>query len=106
QLEELVALQEKNQKLVELLAKKAGLERGRLEQARAAFTGLRAAHHRHADELVQLLDPAAARAAGMRAREAVAGSAFSKGIGAALDAFFAESRERLERAIEVIHDAK
>jgi hypothetical protein len=42
----------------------------------------------------------------MRAREAVAASAFSKGIGEALDVFFAESRERLERAIAVIHDAK
>ncbi|HUQ29506.1 MAG TPA: hypothetical protein VM051_12990 [Usitatibacter sp.] len=106
QLEELTALQGKNQKLVELLAKKAGVERGRLEQARAAFSGLRVAHHRHADELARLLDPASAREAGMRAREAVAASAFSKGIGEALDAFFSESRQQLERAISVIHDAR
>jgi hypothetical protein len=42
----------------------------------------------------------------MRAREAVAGSAFSRGIGEALDAFFAESRRQLERAITVIRDSK
>jgi hypothetical protein len=42
----------------------------------------------------------------VRARDAVAGSSFSKGIGEALDAFFAESRERLERAILVIREAK
>jgi hypothetical protein len=106
QLEELTALQGKNQKLVELLAKKAGVERGRLEQARAAFSGLRTAHHRHADELARLLDPDDARKSGMRAREAVAASSFSKAIGEALDAFFAESSERLERAIVVIGDAK
>jgi len=106
QLEELTALQGKNQKLVELLAKKSGVERGRLEQARATFAGLRTAHYRHADELAKLLDPNAARASGLRAREAVAASSFSKGIGEALDAFFAESRERLQQAIAVIQDAK
>ena len=35
----------------------------------------------------------------------MAGSAFSRGIGEALDAFFAESRQRLEEAIGVIGDA-
>jgi hypothetical protein len=106
QLDELMALQGKNQKLVELLAKKAGVERGRLEQARAAFSGLRTAHHKQADALARLLDPALAREAGVRAREAVAGSTFSKGIGEALDAFFAQSRQRLEEAIAVIRDAR
>ncbi|MBC8023198.1 MAG: hypothetical protein H7Y14_08775 [Burkholderiales bacterium] len=106
QLEELTALQGKNQKLVELIARKAGVERGRIEQARAAFAGLRTAHHRNADELARLLDPDVARASGLRAREAVAASAFSKGIGEALDAFFSESRERLEQAIAVIREAR
>jgi len=106
QLETLTALQGKNQKLVELLAKKAGIERGRLEQARAMMTGLRGAHNRNADELERLLDPEAARAAAMRAREAVSGSVFSKGIGEVLDGFFRESRERIARAIEVIQEAR
>jgi len=106
QLEELTALQEKNQKLVELLAKKAGVERGRLEQARSTFSGLKAAHYRQGDELAKLLDPNLARASVERAREAVAGSSFSKGIGESLDSFFGESRERLERAIAVIGEAK
>ncbi len=106
QLEELVALQGKNQKLVELIARKAGVERGRIEQARATFAGLRTAHHRHAEELARLLDPEVARASGLRAREAVAASAFSKGIGELLDAFFSESRERLEQAIAVIREAR
>ncbi len=106
QLETLAALQGKNQKLIELLAKKAGIERGRLEQARAMMGGLRGAHNRQADELERLLDPQVAHAAALRAREAVSGSAFSKGIGEALDGFFRESRERITRAIEVIHEAR
>ncbi len=106
QLEELTALQEKNQKLVELLAKKAGVERGRLEQARAAFTGLRTAHHKHGDALARLLDPNAAREMASRAREAVSASAFSKGIGEALEGFFGEARRRLDEAIGVIDDAR
>ena len=105
-LEELVALQGKNQKLVELLAKKAGVERGRLEQARATFSGLRNAHHRQADALARLLDPGAAREMALRAREAVAASAFSKGIGEALEGFFGEARGRLDEAIGVIQDAR
>ena len=106
QVQELVALQGKNQKLVELLAKKAGVERGRIEQARAMMGGVRSVHNRHADELARLLDPDEARAAGMRARAAVAASAFSKGIGEALDVFFEESRAKIVRAIAVIQEAK
>ncbi|MEP7068595.1 MAG: dynamin family protein [Usitatibacter sp.] len=106
QLEELAALQSKNQKLIELLAKKAGVERGRLEQARAAMGGLRGVHNRNADELERLLDPQVAHAEALRAREAVAGSAFSKGIGEALDGFFRNSRERIAAAIAVIDEAR
>ena len=106
QLEELAALQSKNQKLIELLAKKAGVERGRLEQARAAMGGLRGVHNRNADELERLLDPQVAHAQALRAREAVAGSAFSKGIGEALDGFFRDSRERIGAAIAVIDEAR
>ena len=106
QLDELAALQGKNQKLIELLAKKAGIERGRIEQARALMSGLRGAHNRNADELERLLDPQAAHAAALRAREAVSASAFSKGIGEALDGFFRESRERITHAIEVIEEAR
>jgi hypothetical protein len=104
QLEELTALQQKNQKLVETLAKKSGVARGRLEQARATFGGLKIAHYKHADELARLLDPEAARAAALKAREAVAGS--SRGMGEALDAFFAQARERLHQAIAVIRESK
>jgi len=106
QLETLAALQGKNQKLIELLARKAGVERGRIEQARAMMSGLRGAHNRNADELERLLDPQVAHAAALRAREAVSGSAFSKGIGESLDGFFRESRERITRAIDVIGDAR
>jgi hypothetical protein len=105
QLEELTALQQKNQKLVELLAKKAGVARGRLEQARATFGGLRNAHYKHADELARLLDPEKAQASAMQAREAVMGGS-SRGVAEALDQFFAESRQRLNEAIAVIREAK
>jgi hypothetical protein len=67
---------------------------------------LRTAHGRYAAELEKLLDPAQARAAGVRARAAVSSSAFSKGIGEALDEFFSDSRARIERAILVIGDAR
>jgi GTPase SAR1 family protein len=106
QLAELAALQAKNQKLIELLAKKAGLERGRIEQARTMMGGLRTVHNRHAGELERLLDPAVVRASGQRAREAMGSSAFSRGIAEVLDAFFGESRERITRAIEVIGEAR
>jgi hypothetical protein len=106
QLEELASLQGKNQKLVEMLARKAASERGRLEQARAVMMGLRTVHNRHMDQVTRLLDPAIAREAGITARKAVLGSSFSSGIGEALDAFFRESRERIRGAIEVIGEAK
>jgi hypothetical protein len=106
QLEELTALKDKNQKLVELLARKAGVERGRLEQARAMMSGLRVVHNKHAGELERLLDPAAARESAMRAREAVAGSAFSKAIGEILAGFFRDARETIVRAIAVIQEAR
>ena len=106
QVDEIAALQGKNQKLVEILAKKAGVERGRLEQARAMLPGVRSVHNRHADELARLLDPGVVRTAAIRAREAVASSAFSKGIGEALDVFFRESREKIQRSVEVIDEAK
>jgi hypothetical protein len=106
QLEELHSLQGRNQKLVETLAKKATSERGRLEQARAVMMGLRTVHNRHMDAVTRHLDPGIARAAGLKARAAVLGSPFSKGIGEALDAFFRDSRERIRAAIEVIHEAR
>jgi hypothetical protein len=106
QLEELTALKDKNQKLVELLARKAGVERGRLEQARAMMSGLRVVHNKHAGELERLLDPAAARESAMRAREAVGGSAFSKAIGEILAGFFRDARETIVRAIAVIQEAR
>jgi hypothetical protein len=106
QLSALTALQEKNQKLVETIAKKAGVARGRLEQARATIGGLKNAHYRHADELAKLLDPARARDSAMKAREAVAGSGFSRGMNESLDAFFAEARERLNHAVAVIREAR
>ncbi|HUP30276.1 MAG TPA: dynamin family protein [Usitatibacter sp.] len=105
-LEELVALQGKNQKLVEMLARKAGSERNRLEQARAVMMGLRTVHNRQMDQMVRLLDPNLARDAGIKARMGVLNSAFSKGIGEALDHFFRESRKRIREAIEVITEAK
>jgi hypothetical protein len=106
QLEELTALKDKNQKLVEVLARKAGVERGRLEQARSMMSGLRVVHNKHAGELERLLDPAAARESAMRAREAVGGSAFSKAIGEILAAFFRDARETIVRAIAVIQEAR
>jgi hypothetical protein len=106
QIEELTALQGRNQKLVESLARKASLERARIEQARATVMGLRTLHNRHTDELARLLDPNAMRAAGLQARRAVLDSAFSTGIGEALDAFFADARGRIESAVGIIQEAK
>ncbi len=102
QVEELEALQGRNQKLIETLAKKAGVERGRIEQARATMDGMRSAHERHARDLDELLDPATARADAARTREALGGTAFSRGIGEILDQFFAEARQKLSSAITVI----
>lgn len=106
QLEEIAAIQGKNQKLVEALGRKAASERSRLEQARAVMIGLRTVHNRLLERLTRLLDPAAARAAGVQARAGVLTSAFSAGIGEALDHFFRDSRARVREAIEVIHEAR
>jgi len=106
QMEALKALQGKNQKLVETLAKKATLERSRIEQARAMLMGLKSLHNRHADELAHLLDPNGVREAGMRARRAVVDSAFSKGIGEALDGFFEHCRERMALAVRSIGEVR
>jgi len=106
QLADLTALQGKNQKLVETLQKKASSERARLEQARAVMLGLRTVHARQGDELAKLLDPNAARERALRARSEVLGSAFSTGIGEALDAYFEEARGRIASAITVIGEAR
>jgi hypothetical protein len=106
QLADLSALQGKNQKLVETLAKKGVSERARLEQARAVMLGLRAVHGRQGDQLSKLLDPNAARESGVRARAAVLNTAFSKGIGEALDAYFEEARRRIRDSVTVIAEAR
>ena len=106
QVASLVALQGKNQKLVEALAKKATVERARLEQARAALSGLRAAHNRLGDELARALDPGAIRAAANEARAAIGASTFSKAISDAIDAFCAASRRRMAEAVRLIDEAK
>ncbi len=106
QLDELAALQGKNQKLVETLAKKATAERGRLERARAEMSVLRNIHNRHADVLGKLLDPNGARDAGNKARMAVLNSTFSGRIPQVLDGFFEKVRGDLARAIEVIGEVK
>jgi hypothetical protein len=102
----LMALQSKNQKLVETLARKAGVERGRIELARATLMSLRTVHNVRADELARLLDPNAARESGITARQAIAGSTFSGRIGESLDEFFREAREKLAEAIKLIEEAK
>jgi hypothetical protein len=106
QVAELGQLQGRNQKLVESLGRRATDERSKIEEARTALTGLRAVHNRHADELSSLLDPAAAREMALRARAAVLATTFSAGIGEAVDAYFAEVRERINRAVAVIGDVK
>jgi hypothetical protein len=106
QLDELVALQGKNQKLVESLARKAAGERDRIEQARAVLMGMRTIHHRNADELARLLDPNAIREAGIQARMAVLASKFSSGIAGSLDQFFRHNKERMKGAIAVIGEAR
>ena len=106
QAEALAALQGKNQKLVETLAKKASVERSRIEQARAMLMGLKSLHARLADELTRLLDPDDIRRAGVEARRAVMASAFSKGIGEALDGFFAHARGRMTEAVRSIADVR
>ena len=106
QLDELVALQGKNQKLVESLGRKAAGERDRIEQARAVLMGMRTIHNRNADELARLLDPNAIREAGIQTRMAVLASKFSSGIAGSLDQFFRSNRERMKGAIAVIGEAR
>ena len=106
QLQELLAIQGKNQKLVETLARKAANERQRLGEARAVMVSLRGVHNRHADALAQLLDPNAARDSAIRARKEVLDARFSSGIGEALDRFFRENRARIREAIGVIGEAR
>ena len=102
QVEDLEALQGRNQKLIDAITRKAGVERGRIEQARATLDGMKAAHDRHARELEKLLDPAAARQDAAATRQAVAGTTFSRGIGEILDRYFDEAREKLRHAVQVI----
>ena len=104
--EALAALQGKNQKLVESLAKKASTERSRIEQARAMLMGLKTLHGKLAGELTHLLDPDAVRRAGIEAGRAVMASTFSRGIGDALDGFFAQARERMTTAVRSIADVR
>ena len=106
QVADLVALQGRNQKLVEALSRKAAAERARLEQARAVMMGLRTIHNRHADELTRLLDPNAVREAGIRARMAVLNSPFSSQIGEILDQFFEMARGRVRSSVGVIAEAR
>lgn len=106
QLAELTALQDRNQKLVDTLGRKAHSERQRLEQARAILMGFRTIHNRHLDALATLLDPNVAREAGIKTRVAVVQSAFSSGIGDSLDRFFKGARARLTEAIDVIREAR
>ena len=106
QVADLAQLQGKNQKLVENLGRKAADERARIEEARTALIGLRAVHSRHADELATLLNPNRARELGLSARVSVLDSTFSAGIGEAVESYFRTIRERLERAIAVIHEFK
>ena len=106
QLAALGALQGKNQKLVETLARKATAERGRIEKARTELSSLRALHNRHADELGKLLDPNRARQTGLETRAAVMESRFSGDIGPLVDAYFGRVRDNLEKAIVVIGEAK
>jgi len=106
QLDALAALQSKNQKLVETLARKAAAERARLEKARTELASLRGLHNRQAEELGKLLDPGRARQAGLETRAAVLASRFSGDIGPLVDAYFARVRADLEKAIGVIGEAK
>ena len=105
QLDELAALQGKNQKLVDSLVRKASDERARLEQARAVLVGMRTIHNRNADRLAQLLDPNATREAGIQARMGVLAAKFSSGIGESLDHFFRSRKERMRAAIAIIAEA-
>jgi HAMP domain-containing protein len=106
QRDELLALQGKNQKLVEVLAKKAAVERGRIEKARTEISALRSMHNRFAEQLDRVLNPAAIREAGIQTRLAVLNTRFSGSIGQTIDGFFAHARGNLERAIFVIAEVR
>jgi hypothetical protein len=106
QVEEIVALQGRNQKLVESLSRKATSERARIEQARAVMMGMRTVHNRQVDELTRLLDPNAVRDAGIETRMAVLSSKFSSGIGQSLDQFFRNARERMRGAVALIQESR
>jgi len=106
QLAELAAIQGRNQKLVEALARKATVERARLEQARAALTGLRAAHNRIGDQLARLLDPSAIAADAHETRATIEKSTFTRAIPEAIAAFCTGARERMAEAVRVIEEAK
>jgi hypothetical protein len=106
QLHELLAIQGRNQRLVESLARKASSERTRLEHARAVLVGARTVHNRQADQLAALLDPNAARESAIAARREVLDARFSSGIGEALDRFFRENRTRIREAVVLIDEAR
>jgi hypothetical protein len=106
QLEELTALHEKNQKMVETLARRSAGERDRLMHARMALIALKRVHGRLTERMVVLLDPNDVRESATTARNAVLQSRFSAGIAQAIDAFFLECRERLDSALAVIEEAR
>ena len=106
QLEELTALQQKNQKLVETLARKAAGEREKMQRARPALAALRRVHGRLGERLAVLLDPADVRESAVAARAAVMSSRFSSGIAHSIDAFFSECVERMAQAIGVMEEAR
>lgn len=106
QIQELTALQGKNQKLIETLARKATVERARQDEARVTMAGLRTVHNGNVEKLATLLDPGSARERGAKARNAIGTAAFSRAIPDALDAYFRDCRDRLREAIEVIFEVK
>ncbi len=105
QIEDLAKLKGKNVRLVEALARKAGGDRGKIDQARKSLMGVRAVHNRQAEQIALFLDPARARALGILARAAIFDSGFAGGINETLDGYFREARNRLEGAIESINEA-
>jgi hypothetical protein len=106
QLEELNALQQKNQKLVESLARKAMAEREKMQRARPALVALKRVHGRLADRLAVLLDPADVRQRAVATRAEVMSSRFSSGIARSIDAFFTECGERVAEAISAMEEAR
>jgi len=106
QLEELTALQQKNQKLVEALARKAIGEREKMQRARPALIALKRVHARLAERLAVLLDPKDVRQVALAARAKVMSSRFSSGIAQAIDAYFTECGERLAEAMGVMEEVR